>query len=200
MDKTSKKLSSFECFQKFVEYPKGSDIDIIMGSHKFMIEVIRKEKESPSNKTLIKIFGVFSKKPIKEYIFTRMGKSIMQELAVCILQDLAANGPLRAQSLQLEVVKASSGGKTVKIADAFDDGAEIDQSFLEEIDSAIFKFKDQSGASPDVSFASGQGHAAPYLTPAEDGGFVTPNKSVARSLRKEIEVCPPLLPSLIAKV
>ena len=191
MEKTFDKLSSFECFQKFVEFPKGSDMDIIMGSHKFMIEVIRKEKESPSNKTLIKIFGEFSKKPIKNYIFSRMGKSIMQELAVCILQDLAANGPQRAKSLQLEVVTASSGGKTVQIADQFDDGSAIDQSFLDEIDSAIFKFKDGSGSSPDVNFASGQGYAAPYLPPGESGEFLTPKKKVARVLLKDIEVRPP---------
>ena len=190
MEETFTKLSSFECFQKFVEFPKGSNMDIIMGSHKFMIEVIRKEKESPSNKTLIKIFDEFSKKPIKNYIFTRMGKTIMQELAICILQDLASNGPSRAESLQLEVVKASSGGKTVQIVDQFDDGSAIDQSFLEEIDSAIFKFKDGSGASPDVSFASGQGHAVPYLPPDDDGEFVTPKKKkVARVLLKDIEVC-----------
>ena len=112
----------------------------------------------------------------------------MQELAVCILQDLTVNGPRRAQSLHLEVVRASSGGKTVKIADPFDDGTEIDQSFLDEIDSVIFKFKYQSVASPDVSFSSDQDHVAPYLPATDDGGFVTPNRSVTRSLRKEIKV------------
>ena len=97
-------------------------------------------------------------------------------------------GPRRAESLQLEVVKASSGGKTVQIADQFSDGSEIDQSFLEEIDSAIFKFKDGSGSSPDVNIASGQGFAAPYLPPGEGGEFVTPKKKVARDLTRDIEV------------
>ena len=66
----------------------------------------------------------------------------MQDLALCILQDLASNGPGRAKSLQLEVVKALSGGKSVKIADKFADDKPIDQSFVDEIDQSIFKFKD----------------------------------------------------------
>ena len=205
MDKIPKKFSNFKCFQRFVvEDPKGSDMNVILGSHKFMIEVIRKKKESPSNKTLIKIFGSFTKKPIKDYVFSMMGKSIMQEIAVCILQDLATNGPDRAKSLQLvvtEVVNATtSEGKTVKIVDQFGSEDPIDQSFLDEIDSAIFKFKDSSGSSPDVKFASGHGLAAPpYLSPDDDGVFVTPKKKTPRSLsNKEIEVLiNPLLTSHI---
>ena len=41
MDKVSDKLSSFECFKTFVENTKGSNTEVILGSHKFMIEVIR---------------------------------------------------------------------------------------------------------------------------------------------------------------
>ena len=164
-------------------------MDTIQGAHKFLVEVIRGTQESPSNKTLITMFGEFCSIPIKNYIFSRMGKKIMQELALCILQDLASNGPERAKTLQLEVIKASSGGKRVKIADQFDDGEKpIDKSFLEEIDEAIFKFKDQTGASPDVKISSGQGLAAPYLPPSPDGAFGTPVKKSARSLQKEIEV------------
>ena len=164
-------------------------MEVIQGAHKFLVEVIRGTKESPNNKTFISMFGEFCSKPIKDYIFSRMGKKIMQELALCILQDLASNGPERAKTLQLEVEKASSGGKRVRIADQFaEDDKPIDQSFLEEIDEAIFKFKDQTGASPDVKVAAGQGLAAPYLPPSPGGAFVTPTKRTARSLTKEIEV------------
>ena len=54
---------------------------------------------------------------MEDYIFSRMAKKILQDLALCILQDLAANGPERAKMLHLEVVKASSGGKLVKIGE-----------------------------------------------------------------------------------
>ena len=189
MDTIKTNSSTLDCFKKFCEDPKDFNIDVIQGSHKFMVEVIKGKREAPSNKTLITIFGAFCSKPIKEYIFSRMGKKIMQELALCILQDLASNGPERAKTLQLEVEKASSGGKRVKIADNFDDGKDpIDQSFLEEIDAAIFKFKDQSGASPDIKISAGQGLAAPYQPPSSDGAFVTPTKKHARSIQKEIEV------------
>ena len=78
----------------------------------------------------------------------------------------------------------------MKIIDRFADEAEpVDQSFLDEIDEAIFKFKDQSGKSPDVRISSGQGLAAPYLPPNSDGAFVTPTKKKPRSLEEAIEVC-----------
>ena len=113
----------------------------------------------------------------------------MQELALCILQDLASNGPDRAKTLRLEVEKVSSGGKRVKIADNFADGSDpIDQSFLDEIDTAIFRFKDQSGASPDVKISTDQGLVTPYQPPTSDDAFVTPTKKHPRPLQKEIEV------------
>ena len=177
MDQNSKKLTPSDCFGRFCENPKESNLDVIQGAHKFLVEVVRGNQESPSNKTLIEIFSVFCEKPIKNYVFLRMGKKIMQELAICILQDLAANGPGRAATLQLEVVKATARDKVVKIAEQFDSEEDkFDQSFLDEIDQAIFKFSDSSGKSPDVKITSGQGLAAPYIPPGEDGAFVTPKK------------------------
>ena len=184
-----KKLSTFGCFQRFCGNPKLFNMDVIQGAHKFLVEVIRGGKESPTNKTLISIFNAFTPKPIKAYIFNKMGKKILQELALCILQDLATNGPARANTLTLEVIKASAGGKTVQIADHYtDDSESIDQSFLDEIDEAIFRFRDPSGKSPDVNISSGQGLAAPYLPPDIDGAFVTPKKRKPRSLAEAMEV------------
>ena len=197
MEKSTKKLSPFGCFQKFCENPKLFNMDVIQGSHKFLVEVVRGDKEGPTNGTLINIFNAFcTKEPIKMYIFRRLGKKILQELALCILQDLASNGPGRAKTLELEVVKASSGGKRVKIVDRFaDDSGPIDQSFLDEIDEAIFRFKDPSGESPDIKISSRQGFAAPYLPPDEEGAFVTPTKWKPRSLDEEMAVS--LLPALV---
>ena len=92
--------------------------------------------------------------------------------------------------MQLEVIKASSGGKVVQIADSFGepDRKKIDQSFLDEIVEAIFRFKDQTGISPDIKLSSGQGLAAPFLPPEADGAFVTPKRKVSRSIKKDIEV------------
>ena len=155
-------MSTFKYFQKFSEDPKHFDIEVIQGAQKFMVEVIRGNKKGPTNETLIAIFGEFCSKPIKDYIFSRMGKKIMQELALCILQYLAINGPGRAKSLQFEVVKASSGEKRVNIADNFEEDSPVDQSFLDKIDETIFNFKDRTGASPDVKVsAAGQVLADP---------------------------------------
>ena len=126
------------------------------------------------------------------YVFKRLGKKILQELALCILQDLATNGPGRAKTLELEVVKASSGGKVVKIVDHFEDGSgPLDQSFLDEIDEAIFRFKDPARESPDIKISARQGFAAPYLPPNEEGTFVTPTKRKPRSLDEQMAVSPP---------
>ena len=189
MDKNSQELSPSDCFLQFCKEPKGFNLDVIQGAHKFLVEVVRGNQESPNNKTLIEIFSAFCNKPIKTYIYRKMGKKIMQELAICILQDLAANGPGRAATLQLEVVKATAGGKVVKIADQFSEGDDnFDQSFLDEIDQAIFKFSDQSGRSPDVKITSGQGLAAPYILPEADGAFVTPKKRKSSSTSDTAEV------------
>lgn len=119
-----------------------------------------------------------------------MKKPILSELALCIIQDIVLNGVERAQTLQLVVVQSKSDGKTVKIADPFEEeSAEgYDAEFLEKIDEAFFKLKDTEGKSPDVNLVTGQGHKAPYSPFGKDGSFLRPKASAARSLAPSIEV------------
>ena len=74
---------------------------IIQGAHKYMTHVINGTEQSPKNSIFIGLFNQFTKIPIKEYIFQRMTKIILQELALCILQELILYGPSRAQNLTL---------------------------------------------------------------------------------------------------
>ena len=57
------------------------------------------------------------------------------------------NGVDRAKTLQSEVVRSKSGGKTVKIADQFAAGntESPDAGFLKKIDEAFFTLKNVCG-------------------------------------------------------
>ena len=122
-----------------------------------------------------------------------MKKSILLELALCILQEIGSFGVDRAKSLRLKVVKTSSAGKQIVI-DKDQPAPEFpltpaDESALKElldIDEAVFCLSDSLGRSPDVKVHSGQGRTPPYLPPDECGYF-TPKKSAKKSLSKSFE-------------
>ena len=190
MDKNHQGKSDSECFELFSNSPKEVTMEVVKGAHKFIAKVIRDDEKGPTIQSLIKIFDVFSQQKIKKYVFTRMTKPILLELALCIIQEIALNGAERAQKLQLEVVQSKSGGKTVKIADPFDEDPTegYDADFLEKIDEAFFKLRDSEGKSPDVNLVTGQGHKAPYSPFGKDGSFIRPDASAVRSLETSLEV------------
>ena len=133
-----------------------------------MTHVIKGTETSPKNSTFIGLFNQFTKVPVKDYVFTRMTKTILQELALCVLQELILYGPARAQNLTLVVVETKAGGKTVAIEK---DEFPVSPEFVSDIDEAFFKLSDITGFSPDKQVASGQGHDAPYVLPNPDGFF-----------------------------
>ena len=186
------KLDDHSLFKIFCNSPKTFSNTALHASHRFLVKSVP-EKKSPVTKTiLIKILMNFVQPDIKEYHFKRMSRAILVELAICIVQDLIQNGPGRAQSLELQLLKSSAGGATVSIADPFvDEAGSYDEDFLreiDEIDAAEFNLRDKSGATPDKQINSGQGFARPFLEPNEEGSFVTPK----RVLRKRaIDINPP---------
>ena len=125
-----------------------------------------------------------------------MTKSILQELALCILQELISYGPGRAQNLDLVLVETKAGGKTVAIAQPPDEFP-IDDAFIRDIDEAFFTLHDLTGFSPEKKVASGQGHDAPY-SPPDKRGYFTPQKATPKSLERvfEVHVTTPLLDNL----
>ena len=50
-------------------------------------------------------------KDIKEYVFRRIKKQILLKLAMCLIQDLAANGPDRGGLIQLQLERRQPVGK-----------------------------------------------------------------------------------------
>ena len=188
MSSKSKTFSNEKLFTIFHDNTKDSPIEVIQGAHRFMMSVVKKQAESPKNSILIDILNDFCHQPIKPYVFKRMGKKMLLELALCILQEIVQHGPARARTLQLVVERAAAGGKTVRIAEDDDEIAEAEDLQTKNIDEASFRLHDSSGNSPDVTFRSGQGLSAPFEPADAEGNFTTPRKSSAsRSLVEEFD-------------
>jgi len=94
-------LPNSSCFELFLKDPKGCKTEVVQGAHKFISDVINGSEQSPKNSVFIGLFNQFTKNPVKDYIFQRMTKSILQELALCLLQEIISGGPERAISLNL---------------------------------------------------------------------------------------------------
>ena len=81
------------------------------------------------------------------------------------------------------IEKTKKGGKQVVLAnneppqESQTKDLALDDSFLEEIDEAMFCFKDGTGASPDFAFKSGAGLKPPYFPFGENGEFVPEERS-----------------------
>ena len=168
-------------FKSFCEYPKAFSFHNLQSTHRILLKSLKEKKSAVTKNILIDILMNFVPNEIKSYHFKRMARAILVELALCIVQDILQNGEGRADSLLLELVKTSSGGAKVVIADSFvaDDGT-YDDDFLkeiEEIDTAEFKLRDKTGTTPDKTIASGVGFAPPFVEPDETGFFTTPRKS-----------------------
>ena len=193
MDPVSAKKFNLDCFNQFKQSPKDVSIKVVKGAHKHLARATKNPKNSPTCGEMIKMFSHFSN-GIKDYVYNRMTKKVLLELALCVVQEILLNGIGRAKTLELELVKTKHGGKTVKIADPFKvERDEFDEAFLGKIDEAFFCIKDSDGNSPDVNLAAGIGHGAPYSPFGKDGGFIRPKPSVVRSLEASIEVtfpCP----------
>ena len=168
MNFSPESLPNCSCFELFLKNPKGCKPEVVQGSHKFISDVIKGSERSPTNSVFIGLFNQFTKDPVKDYVFQRMTKSILQELALCLLQEIISGGPERAASLNLVVEETKAGGKTV-VVEKQPAEFPVDEDFVRDIDEAFFRITDLSGDSPDVKVASGQGHEVPYSPPDERG-------------------------------
>lgn len=102
-------------FTIFHDNPKDSTIEVIKGIY----QVGGRRKKGITKKLRFSgYFQCFFEQPIKSYVFKRMGKEILLDLALRILQEVVQNGPSRDRTLQLAVEHAASGGKTVTIAES----------------------------------------------------------------------------------
>ena len=189
----SPQVTDLSLFNSFCESPKSFSLSVLQGAHRFLLNSLSEKKSAVTKKILIKILMCFVPVEIREYHFRRMNRAILVELAICIVQDLIANGPGRAKLLELQLVKTSSGGTDIVIADPFEDeSGGFDADFLreiDEIDAAEFSLRDTSGATPEKKIHSGQGFAQPFLAPDAEGSFVTPRKAIRKassSMSKEV--------------
>ena len=185
MEPSSPPKSGPEFFLLFQDDPKNSSLDVLQGTHKFLVETVDGKYDGPTNNALIEIFQKFTDTPIRKYVFTRMTKPLLLELAICILQDIIQNGPERTASLKLVISSTASGGKEVTIKENLkeklgDDEFPIDPAFVADIDQAFFSLQDSSGSSPESAFKSGPTHGAAY-SPPDASGYFTPLRRSASS-------------------
>ena len=198
MDSNPQKFSFRDSFDLFMKSPRDVSVEVLDGVHKFVAQTIQNGKGGPTIPELVKVFDHFTHGKVPDYVFKRMTKPILLELALRIVQEISLNGVGRAKSLRLELTKSKSGGQIVRIADPFsEDKGRIDEAALKEIDEAYFRLLDSDGLSPEVNFAAGQGHKAPYSPFAKDGSFVRPKAVARRSLIPSIEVGLPDLPPFL---
>ena len=194
-----------QCFNLFKSNPISQPSEILQGTHKFLLESLKGKLDEPTVDDLIEIFQVFAKDQIKRYLFKSIKKNLNLELALSIVQDLISNGPARAKTLELKVVKLANKGKKVVVRDAFQSPAEtpISADDFAGIDEAVFRLTDTSGKSPVRAIAIGRGHAAPSNDARIEKGYLTPHKQPRSSFQiaaDRIEVSATLSPIALERV
>ena len=142
-------LSPKQCFDLFKNNPKTQTIDVLQVTHKFLMDSLENKLEDPTVDTLIEIFQIFSGDSIKRYVFKSIKKNLNLEIALSIVQELISNGPARAQTLNLKVVRLGHKGKKIVVRDDFQSPGEIPLSSddFPHIDEVIVRFSDKSGKS-----------------------------------------------------
>ena len=158
-----------EHFEKFTDNPKGCSVENIKGSLNYLLDVQKNTKSSPTNSTFIHIFNFFHVKnspPIKDYVYKRLTKTILLELAIALLQEIASCDIERAKTLVIVLKRTSSGGKEVKLSDAPSEDefplSPSAESILCEIDEAEFSLDDSTKKSPSKIVRSGKRRALQF--------------------------------------
>ena len=186
MEKSNTENNGKEFFEKFCENPRGSDIETFQGAHKYVSIVITHKNPPIKKSTLIKIFNELTVEPIRDYIFDRIAKKLLLELALRILQDIIQNAVERAASIKLVLTKAVTGKNMVTIAPhSSGSSAESTFSVTEVLDSS-FRLSDRQGLSPDVTFSIGKNRRPAFQQP-DDNGYFTP-KRTAPNARKSLDM------------
>ena len=88
-------------------------METLQDAHKYISLALRNEIPAPKKSILIDLFHEFSLEPIKDYVFHRINKTIILELALRILQEIVEKGEKRDGTLQLVIEKTSSVTKSV---------------------------------------------------------------------------------------
>ena len=191
----SENTSQINSFKKFVTDPKGSSVTVLKESLDFLQKVVSEESSDshsfPTIDVMIEIFSAFSSK-IKPYVFKTIGKKICQELALCILKELVGNGPERAQSIELKIVKTKSGGKDVVIAEADDaeGGAPSSPRPRQVIDECTFELRNEKyGLSPNFKIRAQVQGAIRANASIENGpNFSTPSDEEEAAKERQMDV------------
>ena len=87
IDPVSAKKFNLDCFNQFKESPKGVSMKLMKGVHKHLALATKNPQMTPSCGEMIKIFSHFTNNgKVKDYVYKRMTKKVLLELAVCVVQ------------------------------------------------------------------------------------------------------------------
>ena len=186
MEKSNTENNGKEFFDKFCENPRGSDIETFQGAHKYVSTVITHKNPPIKKSILINIFNELTVEEIRDYIFHRISKKLLLELALRVLQDIITNGVERASSIKLVLVKVITGKNMVTIAPNSSESNAGSTFSVSEVLDASFMLSDRQGLSPDVSFSIGKDRQ-PAFQPPDDNGYFTPKRAAATA-RKSLEM------------
>ena len=190
MENPQEKNSGIEFFKKFCDNPKEVDLEIVQGTHKYLNLVLSQKISSSCAKKsiLIDIFNEFIDEPVRDYVFHRISRKLLLELAIRILQEFITRGVERAKSLKLIVSKATSSRQTILIAPNDSSSVASKSPFsAPEVLDATFRLADKTGLSPEVSFSIGKKRPPAFQRPDETGYF-TPSKGARKSLTEAFKV------------
>ena len=194
--------SGVEFFKQFSQNPKEVDIETVQGSHKFLSLVLAQKVSSSIAKksTLIRIFNHFIDEPVKDYVFHRISRKLLLELAIRILQEFITRGVQRARTLKLVVADAtSSEEKTILIAPNDASNGDNNPYQAPEVLDATFRLSDTAGLSPDVSFSIGKKRPPAFQRPDSTGYFTPSKKGARKALDFKVQFTPKSLPPRSAK-
>ena len=116
----SSSLTNIEHFQEFTDHPKSSEKQTILGSIKYIEDSIVNKEKGPTCNTLIHLFNQFEGTDVeddkpKKYVYMRMRRPLLLELALSVLKEIATGDPDRAENLTLAVRATKSKGKVVEV-------------------------------------------------------------------------------------
>ena len=148
MEHPTKTNSDLEFIKKFCKNPRDFHMETLQETHRYISLALRNEIPAPKKSILIDIFREFAANPIKDYVFHRINKKILLELALRIIQEIAEKGAEHAWTLQLVVGKTSNGIKSVVIAKNAPSADKQTTFEATEIEDVTFKISDRAGMSP----------------------------------------------------
>ena len=105
-------LSDTDLFEGLLENPLCPTRDQILGSVRLLTRVKNGDEVGPKTSILIEFFNTFTQEEIKDYVYQRMTKPVLVELALKLCKEFESKP---GKNDELEVVLTSEGTHSNRI-------------------------------------------------------------------------------------